>query len=910
MNANRGSSWAKWDLHFHTPSSYDYNGSVTNHEIIAALATENVTVVAITDHHLIDIQRISELRQLGLEKGITVLPGIEFRSELGGSDSIHFIGIFPESSDLNHIWVNLQSQCGLTDKDIDAKGGNEAIYCDLANTCALVRELGGITTIHGGSKSNTVESIKNTYLYKMAQKTFILKDQIDVLELGKESDQSSYLEIVFPSIKYVLPMIICSDNHDIKNYQVKQSLWIKAEPTFEGLKQIIYEPELRVKIQKEEPDYKDERLVIDSVRFISSDNTFTPERIYLNRNLNVIIGGKSSGKSILLYCIAKTLLSDKDVLEKLRMADKYALREQDPTFNFEITTMGQFSQMLYRDESETSILPDLKYIPQNYLVELAEPELNKKGNALNKMVRELIKEDKEATNAYDVFLSEVKFLDGTRDNLIDLIFQVKDKIANLEADLAKRSSKQVLESNIKTNLDKVEELNKQAGLSEEEIKKFKNIQEESDENKAVLDIARADVTKVKDYNKEATGALVALKGKMEIYAQSLKTQVIKDRLEATYKEIEKLLQLISDFNNEVDTYQSDDKIHFRKEGLISQLIMAHLSKKEQIEKDIQPYLDNQEVSKQRESILSSIEKDKISISSIESLSKEISELKEFLSGKENELFAAYRTTFGHYLSVISSLKSRVQDLEQDGLQISGFAKFNYPKFREAMIGISDGRSASFRLYEICNEELNGLSEFEFEGRINEIKTIYKAIISGQYGLKRVDKKTALKSLFADYFFDYWEIEYKGDKLGKMSTGKACFVILMLIVGLSKSKGPILIDQPEDNLDNRSITSDLVTYLRSKKLERQIIVVTHNPNVVVNADAENIIVANQKGQSDFETNSPFRFDYINGALENSFPKNSTEKNLLKSMGIREHIAEIVEGGKEAFQKRERKYGFDE
>jgi hypothetical protein len=152
------------------------------------------------------------------------------------------------------------------------------------------------------------------------------------------------------------------------------------------------------------------------------------------------------------------------------------------------------------------------------------------------------------------------------------------------------------------------------------------------------------------------------------------------------------------------------------------------------------------------------------------------------------------------------------------------------------------------------------------------------------------------------------IEYKDDKLGAMSTGKASFVILMLIVGLSKSKAPILIDQPEDNLDNRSITSDLVAYLRNKKIERQIILVTHNPNVVVNADAENIIVANQRNQNDTLSSSPYLFDYINGALENAFPKIQTEQDLLKSMGIREHIADIVEGGKEAFKKREEKYGF--
>ena len=131
---------------------------------------------------------------------------------------------------------------------------------------------------------------------------------------------------------------------------------------------------------------------------------------------------------------------------------------------------------------------------------------------------------------------------------------------------------------------------------------------------------------------------------------------------------------------------------------------------------------------------------------------------------------------------------------------------------------------------------------------------------------------------------------------------------MLIVGLSSSKAPILIDQPEDNLDNRSITKDLVKYLRDKKTDRQIILVTHNPNVVVNADSENVIVANQKGQNDKETSSVYKFDYTNGAIEDTKEFDEDEKDLLKSMGIREHIADIVEGGKEAFKKREVKYGF--
>ena len=81
---DRGSLWGRWDLHFHTPTSFDYkNGSVTNEQIVEGLKKAGVIAVAITDHHVIDVPRIRELQKLG-GNDLTVFPGIEFRTELGG----------------------------------------------------------------------------------------------------------------------------------------------------------------------------------------------------------------------------------------------------------------------------------------------------------------------------------------------------------------------------------------------------------------------------------------------------------------------------------------------------------------------------------------------------------------------------------------------------------------------------------------------------------------------------------------------------------------------------------------------------------------------------------------------------------------------------------------------------------
>jgi predicted metal-dependent phosphoesterase TrpH len=96
----RGSLWRRWDLHFHTPASFDYDDkSVTNADIVNGLRETGVSVVAITDHHTIDVDRFEELRALAGDD-ITFFPGIELRCELGGSEAIHYIGIFPENANV------------------------------------------------------------------------------------------------------------------------------------------------------------------------------------------------------------------------------------------------------------------------------------------------------------------------------------------------------------------------------------------------------------------------------------------------------------------------------------------------------------------------------------------------------------------------------------------------------------------------------------------------------------------------------------------------------------------------------------------------------------------------------------------------------------------------------------------
>lgn len=195
----RGSEWRRWDLHFHTPSSYDVKNNVSNQKIVECWKNNELSVVAITDHHTMDVNRIKELMELSCKENITVLPGIEFLSDARGKEPIHFIGIFPETSDIEYIWGQLYNCSDLKKLQNSNKFQNE-VYCDLSDTIKLVHELGGIVTIHAGSKSNSIENITNALPHYEAQKEDIF-NIVDMYEIGKVDDIDIYEKNVFNTME-------------------------------------------------------------------------------------------------------------------------------------------------------------------------------------------------------------------------------------------------------------------------------------------------------------------------------------------------------------------------------------------------------------------------------------------------------------------------------------------------------------------------------------------------------------------------------------------------------------------------------------------------------------------------------------------------------------------------------------
>ena len=965
---NRGSEWRKWDLHVHTPLSIEqeYGGNTPENweRFISNLERlpSEIKVIGINDYIFIDgYKKVLDEKQKGRLSNIElILPVIELRidkfanvSENEPFKRVNFHIIFsneltPEiiqeqflnslsceyilNSDLHDksIWngtITIKSITDLGQKIIDSSNGK-------INGSPLKIGFNSLNIPY----NKLLEKLENSYL-KNKFLTAVGKTEWDTMRWdGSVADKKNVINranFVFsasPTVELAVKareslksqsvnhkLLHCSDAHtfinNLQNTKEKELghcfTWIKADPTFEGLKQIIYEYGERVKLQDEKPDFKEDKEIIDEIRFISPSNKFRNGKIYLNPNLNVIIGGKSSGKSILLYSIAKTLLADtKDkLLFKNNEEERYSIKSIDSGFDFEITTKAGFSQKISdREKDDYSVIPNIKYIPQNELVKLAEPELSGKGESLNKIVRHLIREDYDSNEKYNDFIKNVKQYDKEREELIDNYFDTLDNIQKLEAELKTKSNKEVLQTNIKTNSEKVEELNKKAGLSDEQIQQYKSIQEQQQQNQKRRDLLNSDFSQTNAFLQELNKELSNLQERKNTFLQSIHKNEFRgyyqDKLKFIDDSIVQLQGLISEIGIIIN---SEGKRIFNTDNIFKKELKQINYEKSNIEEELKPYQQNEDIKKQIRTLEEFIENDGKLLSEIDSLNKKIEEKRQSIEEIKTKLFDLYKNSYNEYIDIVEQLKNRTIELEKDGLQIRGVTQFNFPKFRREIISFTHGTYNDNDKYCILDENRSRIFETNYDELISNISKMFNEIMTSEYRIKTISKKEAVKKLLNDYFYDYWEITYKNDKLGEMSTGKASFVILMLIIGLSKSKSPILIDQPEDNLDNRSVTKDLVSYLKMKKIERQIILVTHNANIVVNADAENVIVANQKGQNDKETNTPYQFDYINGAIENTF-KDPEEQDLLKSMGIREHITEILEGGETAFKNREKKYGF--
>lgn len=136
----------------------------------------------------------------------------------------------------------------------------------------------------------------------------------------------------------------------------------------------------------------------------------------------------------------------------------------------------------------------------------------------------------------------------------------------------------------------------------------------------------------------------------------------------------------------------------------------------------------------------------------------------------------------------------------------------------------------------------------------------------------------------------YSVTYDGVAIEQLSPGTRGIVLLLLYLVIDQQdRRPLIIDQPEENLDPKSVFDELVPHFREARKRRQVIIVTHNANLVVNTDADQVIVASAEPSP---TGGLPSVSYLSGSIENP--------------DIRQPVCEILEGGEQAFLDRERRY----
>ena len=943
MPINRGSEWRKWDLHIHSPCSHmtsNRYGDASIENFCDKIIAENLAVIGLTNYFYIEEVEFNSI-QKRLGNKCAVIPNIEFRASAKNNrgDHINFHVLFnPDNLSLERITKCISSIPMADDstRHCCAEDINEVGFASVSvNFLEVVKKLKNDFkefddflialpyTGHGGFKPKTKPStIKAGLMFdKSSHLIYGNRQCVDVFKAPRSYDLGKEKGFV----KRLKPVIDCSDAHDLSVIGGKFT-WVKADPNFEGLKQVVFEPLERSRIQQGKPDTKDPKMLLSSVRFVGTSKVFSNEPIYLNENLNVIIGGYSSGKSLLLNHIAKTLevlgeFNNRGVDGKAQdqIYPEYSFEGKEyDGFDFEVTSAQGVTALLGGRDKHASIIPKVKYIPQAYLSKLAKPAVSRTGRNLLTLVRELLLEDGPCEKTYYDFISTVKALDIERNSKVEAYFNLGAEIRGLRKKLEDLGDERVVLASIKEAEKQIVKLKSSAGLGVEEQSKYDELRVNLQKEESQLNTLYSESRLIADLCQTMHETLDGLKADVEQVRNKLESPASLNFFDGQFAWVSEQAEKLKDLAG--DTYKSTSDLSIDAHGLRAQ-IDIHLEKVKSFKELLSPLLKSKKIEREIEAFQKLLKLEKKKQLEIVRTREEISTARKQIGKLRTEILDSFEESYKCYPKVIAELQGRASSLGIEQLEILGSTKFNQSKFLKKAMAFLDGRNQSTlaifptlmeRRYD-SNSRVIDLIDVEFKVLQAELGMLFDHIIEGQVRLKGgTTKEQACKLIFGhpsdgDYFVEFWQVKYRGDVMGKMSLGKASFVILLLIVGLSNSKAPILIDQPEDNLDNRSISTELVDFIKSKKKDRQIILVTHNPNVVVNADAENVIVANQNGQGGGNSGE-YKFAFVNGAIENSFKKTVAETEILKSMGIREHIADIVEGGEDAFRKREEKYGF--
>ena len=939
MENTRGSEWHKWDLHLHTASSYDspYKSEDADELLCKALNANDISAVAITDHFKIDKDRIFHLRELA--PNIVFFPGVELRTDKG-ANNLHLILIFSNEIDLDVLSADFEAIMLRTKSK--SRDSDETIYWNYEDIVDFCKMHNGLLSIHAGKKSNGIDKeISNALPVKEAIKADIA-EFVDFFEVGRKTDIETYNKYVFKDIEEK-PIIICSDCHDPRNYTAKESLWIKGKLTFSGLMQCIYQPSERIYIGTIPPALdrvnKNKKANIALLAVSKKENAKNDDvcwfdvKLPLNSGLVAIIGNKGSGKSAFAdiigqLCKCKTMDSASFLNDNRfrKMPKNYAA-----DYAAKITWLdGHEEEADLSSKDYDTTIEDAQYLPQKYIEEVC----NDIGNVFQQEINKVIYSYVDRTERANTTNLEELVLAKSQDINLEIAEKQKDihklniQIIALEKKKTSQYQEYVRDSlkKYQENLERHERskpIEVQKPLPENQNDDYQNnlniVNLEIEELNARIENTKDEITKINLEISDAQQLILkmqALKKEYDVIEALLKDFASKSNLDSVNQNIKiKLpLETIVNFRNKLLTEKLIKQLELNgnelQKGLLKKLEEAHQKKKDIIsnadseEKKYQKYLqDLKDWENEKRRIIGDIESEEclnyfereneylqdnidaeyaVLRQNRDALFLQVYQLKKKLVGVFEEIYSPVEVEIRKLLGELD--ETIAFEAEMQMIQ-SNFAEQVLSLISQRYAGLFKGK------VEASNKMSKLLKRTDFNNESSVVELVNNIMLAVDEDIDNSERKIMDKETLYDFLYDlnYLDVSFKlkmGERdLEELSPGERGIVLLIFYLALSQNSIPIIIDQPEDNLDNQSVYNKLVPCICAAKQKRQVIIVTHNPNIAVACDAEQIICC----RMDKNTHT---ISYNSGAIEDDEIKNS--------------VVDILEGTMPAFDLRRRKY----
>ena len=884
-----GGKWWKVDFHLHTPASYDYGHGdkkqkdVSAIDFLKACQSKGLDCVVITDHNsfkwIPELRKaLEELKTSAKDKfaHFTIFPGIEINAQ----GNVHLLGIF----DPNIEYERLMSIFGKFDFDEESETTKKSLH----EIMSIIHKQGGISI---PAHVNEASGLFNA-------PASVIKTALQVPELLAFESSNEVNNALYKESKLHLSYVIGSDSHSLDTI-ASQYTWVKmGEPNIEAMRLALYDAEDGVIRSIDNPETPNslqgrtyiQRLIIENGRYIGRQH---PYEIYFSPWLNSVIGGRGTGKSSILTFI-RLVLGRGDELPD-------SLREEYENFVRAPKSRSDLGMLLSSDELNTSITLD-------FYVDGVQHRLRWNNN--NIMEYDLLTgEWNEAIAIHDRFpvrmFSQKQLFEMTSDP--ELLFRYldamwdnsswKEKIDSARDEYLSVANKRrtlLTKTKRKGELKKhLEDLSSKIAVFENE--KTKSVLAKKEELQKTTYAVRAIYSHVEEY-------ILAVQQLSDL--DNISEDIESSDLDDETKEeiavwIKQLVSMQEEIKNVIAKYNSqligvDDLIHRLHLG---SLLTQNASEMDEVMKELRNSgVDNidkyTELLEQKDKTLKDIE----GIGSVEEqliqCNNRLDELRQRIKFLIEER-STERSAVINEWNKIGPLKVTLLPLgnrTKNEMSFRSLIRKDTEFIQDILEYDSDGNLTGKGLL------YNFVTASGMEDALMQLEKIYELLEGDQSCLgKRFAKH--LQQLFENTPESLDEIAvwvpeddlkleinvgsfrkpiYKDIDAG--SPGQRTSAILSLIFGITEM--PIIIDQPEDDLDTRNITDIVVNSINHMKRRQQIILVTHNPNIVVNTNSEQVI----------------QLDYVNGQIITACA------GALQNHDIRDAICEVMEGGKEALEKR--------